>query len=351
MASLSLTLIEIIVLMLGAITLGITIHFFIVSRRSLKTTTLQASGKVNRDLEDWKLRYFNDIESRDKELGSLRKKLLDTEENNDINTIEAEESRKRNKELLAEMEELRKSAMARPETNVANSLPVQTITDKGPYIEQLREAQQHLLAHNERINTLLNQIDLVKDAEDRQLALERNNEELRKQIEDLRFIISQKEKELSHTRQKENLTSEMTSRLDSAYNEFNVLQDKIYKLESQVNVSKLTSLDYEDLKESHQNIVRDYEEQKLRYNALLTESQQLQASLDDVEDKLKEANFQRQQLHKKVNYLEELNNDMQAVADANKKLEGQLKRIGELESMLNVVAEERDELTRKQINA
>ena len=38
---------------------------------------------------------------------------------------------------------------------------------------------------------------------------------------------------------------------------------------------------------------------------------------------------------------------MQAVADANKKLEGQLKRVGELESMLNVISEERDELVRK----
>jgi hypothetical protein len=38
---------------------------------------------------------------------------------------------------------------------------------------------------------------------------------------------------------------------------------------------------------------------------------------------------------------------MQAVSDANKKLEGQLKRIGELESMLHVVAEERDQLIQK----
>ena len=58
----------------------------------------------------------------------------------------------------------------------------------------------------------------------------------------------------------------------------------------------------------------------------------------------------RQQLQKKVAYLEELNNDMQEVADAHKKLEGQLKRVGELESMLNVVAEERDELVKKQMN-
>ena len=39
---------------------------------------------------------------------------------------------------------------------------------------------------------------------------------------------------------------------------------------------------------------------------------------------------------------------MQAVAEANKKLEGQLKRVGELESRLNMIAEERDELARRQ---
>jgi hypothetical protein len=55
-------------------------------------------------------------------------------------------------------------------------------------------------------------------------------------------------------------------------------------------------------------------------------------------------------LQKKVAYLEELNYDMQAVSEANKKLEGQLKRIGELESMLNMVAGERDDLARKNTN-
>ena len=69
----------------------------------------------------------------------------------------------------------------------------------------------------------------------------------------------------------------------------------------------------------------------------------------ETEDKLKDANFQRQQLQKRVSYLEELNNDLQAVSDANKRLESQIKRIGELESMLNVVAEERDKLIKKQV--
>ena len=69
-----------------------------------------------------------------------------------------------------------------------------------------------------------------------------------------------------------------------------------------------------------------------------------------MEEELREAKFQQEQLEKKVTYLEELNIDLQAVSDANKKLEGQIKRIGELESMLNMLAEERDQLMRRQTN-
>ena len=135
--------------------------------------------------------------------------------------------------------------------------------------------------------------------------------------------------------------------LDSTYNEFNVLQSKIQKLESQVNSSKMINMEYEELKEGHYKLSRDYEDQKIKYHAAATENQQLQIQLAETEDNLKEANFQRQQLQKRIAYLEELNNDLLVVSDANKKLEGQIKRIGELESMLNVVSEERDELVRR----
>ena len=82
---------------------------------------------------------------------------------------------------------------------------------------------------------------------------------------------------------------------------------------------------------------------------MTTENQQLTLRLNEVEDKFREANFQRQQLQKRVGYLEELNNDLQVLADANKKLEHQLRRIGELESMLNVVSEE-NQLLKRQVS-
>lgn len=332
---LSLSIIEIIILMLGAIILGITIHFFIVSRRSFKSAPSE-TGKVSKTLDEWKLRYFNDIEQRDKELNTLKKQLLEAEENCNIYSIEADEMRKLNKKLQAEIEIQRKSTP-----------PI----DRPDYIDQLRQTQTSLLEHNEKINQLLGQIDIVKETEEKQQEILKNNEELSGQIDELKFKLSQKEKEISNVRQKEQLTSEMTSILDNAYNEFNQLQDKINKLESQVNSSKRLNLEYEDLKEGHYKLTEDFEEQKHKYNAAVSENQQVKAQLEETEDKLRGANFQRQQLQKRVAYLEELNNDMQAVADANKKLEGQIKRIGELESLLNVVEEERDGLARKQIDA
>lgn len=334
MASLSLSIVEIVVLMLGAITLGITIHFLISSRKSIKSIPLEKE-KMIKTLEEWKLRYFNDTELRDKELTMLRKQLQETEENNNINTIEADEMRKDNKRLRAEMEALKKAPIVSSEK------------DKPDYINQLRQAQNSLLEHNDKINKLLGQIDIVKETEEKQQEVLKLNEELSLEIDDLKFMLSQKEKEINATKQKEQLTNEMSSMIDSAYNEFNVLQDKIQKLEGQVNSSKKVSLEYEDLKENQYRLTRDLEEFKKRYHSASSENKQLLEDLTETEDKLKEANFQRQQLQKRVAYLEELNSDMQVVAEANKKLEGQLKRVAELESMLNMVSGERGNLSNK----
>jgi chromosome segregation ATPase len=330
---LSLSLVEIIVLMLGAITLGITIHFFFTSRKSLREATTEMSGKTGKELGEWKSKYFNDTELRDKELIALRQQLADTEENNNIYAIEAEETKKLNKKLKEDLEQLRKASPA-----------VEGIVKPGSYTEQLTQAQTNLIEHSKKINELLGQIDIVKETEEKQKEILKYNEELSTEIDELRSRLSQKEKEVNTIRQKENLTKEMSSMLDNAYTEFNVLQDRIKKLESQVANSKMTSLEFEDVKESHYRLNREYEEQKLKYNAATAENRELKELLADAEDELKEANFQRQQLQKRVAFLEDMNSDMLEVTDTNKKLEGQLKRIGELESMLNIMAEEREQL-------
>lgn len=333
--TLTLSILEIILLFFGAIILGITIHFTIASRRGFKSS-MNAKDEVNKFRDEWKLRYFNDVELKDKELSLLKEQLAhvkeqlnEAEENSNIYTIEAEEMRKENKKLQAELSNIH--------SNVQKGAPA---PDKRDYLEQLRVAQSGLLEHNEKINQLLDNIDVFKEREEKQREILKNNEELSLQITDLRMKLMDKDKEISNIRQKEHLTKEMTSMLDNAYSEFNVLQSKMQKLELQVSSSKMINIEYEDLKERHHKMNRDFEEQKLKLSVIGSDNQQLQSLLMETEEKLREANFQRQQMQKRVAYLEELNNDLQAVSDANKKLEVQLKRIGELESMLNLATEE-----------
>jgi chromosome segregation ATPase len=330
---LSISLVEIVILMLGAIILGITIHFFIVSRRSLnKSIDETPGGKVSREFSEWKLRYFNDIERRDKEISQLKMQLAEAEENITIYSIEAEEKGIKNKKLMSEIEVIR-NAMS--------------TVDKPDYAEQLRQTQSSLLDHNEKINQLLGKIDFVSVTEAKYQELLKLNEGLSGQVSELKLMLAQKEKEATGILKKERLTSEVTSLLDSAYNEFHVLQEKIHDLESQLIVSKTTKMEYEEIKEGYSKVSRNLEEQKLKYNVLVSENRQLQADLLQMDEKFKEANFQRQQIQKKVTYLEEINRDMQVVSDTQKKLEGQLKRISELESMLNIVSEERDDLANR----
>jgi len=137
----------------------------------------------------------------------------------------------------------------------------------------------------------------------------------------------------------------VSSIIDSTYTDFNLLKDKIQKLEEQLSNSRMIGLDFEDLKEEQYKLSTDLEDVRRKWNAAVAESQELKSILAETEDKLREANFQRQQLQKRVAYLEDLNSDMQTIAEVNKKLEGQIKRIGELESMLNLASEGRDDLS------
>jgi len=326
---LNLSLIELLVLIFFAITLGIVIHFFIISRRGLKNSSVETE-KLKKTADEWKLKYFNETERKENEVAEISSRLSEAQENSHIYREEIEELRRQQKRVQSE-----------------SDLPKALSTESKPnYIEQLRIAQTSLSEHNEKINQLLENIERVKENEEKQKLMEEENEELVNEVKELKYLLSEKETEIHSIRQKENVTREMTAMLDSAYSEFNTLQTKIQKLESQLSSNKLISLEYEDLQEAYVKISREHNDYKTRLQAMTAENQQLTLRLNEVEDKFHEVNFQRQQLQKRVSYLEELNSDLQMVADANKKLEHQLRRIGELESMINVVSEENQILKR-----
>jgi len=332
MGNLSLSVFEIVFLFICAVMVGIAIHFFIISRRRLNKE-MEDTIRPGKGLDDRKIKYLNEIEAKNKELEEQKHHLFETEENNKIYQIEIEELKRQIKKLSSETENtktLRPASESRPD-----------------YFDQLRQAQESLLEHNEKISQLLEQVDVIKESEEKNIEIQRSNKELNTQINDLRYMLEEKEDEIKQIKQKENISKEMSSLLDNAYSDFNILQTKIQKLESQLTSSKMVNIEYDDLKEAYYKMVKELDESKNKVNHYLQENQNLQIELSKTEDKLSEANQQRQQLQKKVAYLEELTNDLHQMSEANKKLENQMKRIGELESRLNIVAEERDHLKEK----
>ena len=335
MDNLSISVYELVAFLASAVFLGVVIHFFFTSRKGLKSSSPAETLKTSKSLDEWKLKYFNDMEKKDRELSDIKERMVEAEENTRVIQYEVEELSRKNKNLKDELE----SVMSRKPAAQADS--------KLDYFNELLSAKASLLQHNDKINHLLERIDFVRENEEKQMEILKDNEELNSQISELKGLLTQKEKEINNIRQKAHLTTEMASMLDNAYTEFNALQDKMKKMESQVAASRMMNMEFEEVKEAHYKMTKEFEEQKARLQSLIAENQQLNKRAEEAEDKLRESNFQRQQLQKRITYLEELNNDLQAVTDANKKLMSQLKRIGELESMLNVVSEERDELLRK----
>jgi DNA repair exonuclease SbcCD ATPase subunit len=334
---LSLTVLEIVVLLMGAVVLGVAIQFIISSSRAFKKMVGEApGGKISNELAELKLKYSHDTERKNREISELSALLTDLKENSEINAIEADEMRKQNKLLLAEIENLHRR------TNEDS---------KTVYIEQLRMTQSALKDQQEKIDMLLQKIEETDENEKKYVQLMESNKRLTEQVSSLSEKLKNKERDAARIAKEENITTEINSLLDAAYAQFNELQGKIEKLETQLSISKKESLDNAELKENYYKLQQDFRELKQKYTALETTSREMELNLSETQSKLRESNFDRQQLQKKISYLEEMNNDLEAVAAANRNLEKQLKRISELESLLNIVSGERDELARRQSNS
>ncbi|MBL7698709.1 MAG: hypothetical protein JNK79_11140 [Chitinophagaceae bacterium] len=139
----------------------------------------------------------------------------------------------------------------------------------------------------------------------------------------------------------ESLSKEMTERLEKAYQEFNFLQDRINKIHSQVIDPSKRNFEFDELEQSYFKLTKEYDELKIKHLTLMDDAQRLTRALADTDEKLRDANFQKQQLSKKVLFLEELANDLQQMSGHHKKLEGQLRRISEIETLLSRTAQDK----------
>lgn len=304
------------IFLFGAIVLGFFIHFFLVHRRSLPRNLGEQSvlAESRIDLDEWRLKYHEEMEVQEKVQKQLRRELEEAQENEEL--------------LALQMTELKKElGRLREERNALGDQPIS-------YLGQLKTAQDSLQEHNQEIARLLEQIEALKESERKHMETRQTNDLLSAQVRELRKVNFDQDAMIRQLRQEQFLGGEMKDRLLNTQDAFAVLQEKLQKMESYLVQPQHRQFEYEELQENYFKLTKEYDEVRMKQLTLLEENQRMLRLIADTEDKLRESNFQRQQLMKKVGFLEELNRDLQQVAEQNKKLEIQLKRIGEIESLL-----------------
>lgn len=311
---------EIIIFLLGVLILGITIHYFWTSRKTMRIEPPVPDEGIGEN-DNWKLKYYTDMEVQEKTMQQLRDRLSESEENEKISSIETEELR----EELALLKEKHShtEALIKPPT----------VTED--YLTQLKTAQENLYQYNQHINKLLQQIQLLKESEKKYQDLQQINAVLNDQVSILQRQIADKDVEINRIMQEQRLVLEMNERMDKAYADFTQMQDKLRKLEQYLDQPHSKRIEYDQLQESYFKLSREFDEVKGKQISLFEENQRLSRILADTEDKLKEATFQRQQYQKKMLFLEELNRDLQDATEQHKKMESQLRRISEMESIIS----------------
>jgi myosin heavy subunit len=317
--SLTIRLPEIIIFLLGALVLGFTIHYFWGARNTIRIQRPVEEGISEND--NWKLKYYNDMEMQERTLQQLRDRLADSEEGEKILSLENSELQEELK--LLEQKYIKTEALVRPPTTSED------------YLNQLKFAQDNLAQHNQHVNRLLQQIQALKESEKKYQDLQQQQLTLTDQISTLHRILSEKDAEINRILQEQRLVLEMNERMDKAFSDFTIMQDKLRKLENYLDQPHHKRIEYEQLQESYFKISREYDEVKGKQMALFDENQRMSRILADTEDKLKEANFQRQQYQKKMLFLEELNRDLQDASEQHKKMAGQLRRLSEMEAILS----------------
>ena len=298
---------EIIICELGALILGFTIHFFWNSKKNFRINDPAQNAGISEN-DNWKLKYYNDMDMQERAQQQLRERLTQAQETEQILTIELEEQRKEMEDLRTELDVVR-TELEEAEVKLAppvvaeTETPVEAVVAEpdytSDYFYHLKVAQEKLIEHNNSIHRLLDHTRLVEESEKKNRELLRQNEDLNEELKTSRQTLVDKETEISHLRHHQKLSEEMGQRLDKIYEEYNTLQEKLQKLQTYLTQPYNRGTDYEELKDAYFKMGKEHDEMKLRYISLREENQRLNRILSDTEEKLKESNFQRQQFQKR----------------------------------------------------
>lgn len=298
--AIELVLVEFIVVPIVVIVFGITVYFFFKSRKSLQETL-----KAAKNLPPLKL-----------EKQTPQKKLTRAQ-------LEEEFRRKHY------------PSITKLEASVAE------VKKPSPKDENLVNELKSTIAQQQRM--LDSYLHKVEDLEtERKKELNNQMQDLEREISKLHLALDKKDEEIEDLHQQASAAQKMAARIEEVYKEFDLLQQKMMHLEKQANRANNLAIELEDTKHSYEQVHKELLRKHEKLEEMMHENQKMRQQMNELEDKLSNANLERQQLHKKVQFLTDLNNDMQNISETNKKLQTELRRIGELESMLSIMAEERE---------
>lgn len=230
---------------------------------------------------------------------------------------------------------LKKSTVSWPE-------PLEYTAAAVPGAASVAGLKETLFLQQQTLENLMQKVEELQGDTEGSQAFREENDELQGRIEELELALMRKEQELKAAKQQETVAQQMAGRIDEVYKEFELLQNKIATLEAQANRASSLNLELEDMKQGYEHLHKDVLRKQEKIEELAAENKRLRSELSLTEDKLTEANTQRQQLMKRAKYLQDAQIESQSVSESQSKLQKELRRIGELESMLNLMAEERD---------
>lgn len=166
-------------------------------------------------------------------------------------------------------------------------------------------------------------------------------------IEDLQLLLQKRDAELQHLHHQCELSEHLRRHFEEVQSGYEEMQQKVQQMEQQAWQAANLAIKLDSLEQSHEQLEKNLSRKDDKVLELSAENTRLHEQNSQTEDKLSEALLQRQQLMRKVQFLEEINNDIQQMTNANRKLKNELRRVTELESMLSLITEERDVLLRR----
>jgi hypothetical protein len=150
-----------------------------------------------------------------------------------------------------------------------------------------------------------------------------------------------RKKNLRHLEQRSELAESLMLRLDEKQKELFHLQSRYNKLENRIEDVNYISLELEEAKVTIEQLNKDKLKREHRLTALMTENDEMRDEIFNLRKDLTEVAAEKQQLLKKISLMQDLESEWQVMAEKNHQLQSKVRRIGELESLLSLMKEEK----------